>query len=174
MRPASIVCWLAFIGLLSGCSNRNAEEAKRELDLGRAAAINEDRDKAIEHFDRSIELNPTARAFEARSVAHHGLARPRYGILNTVHYELALKDVNKALDLYPTNSEYRPQLDLNQVKGGRLSGLFRAPSRRRRVKAPAVRCEVFRVVFSAWLVSFLPGALSRRGGPEHPDSGFVG
>lgn len=90
----STLCLTALL-FIAGCgASANEQEAKRELDMGMAAQSRGDKEKALDHFDRSIALHPTADAYGLRA-----FSQPTD--------ELFFKDIDQSLAMEPDNEELK-------------------------------------------------------------------
>lgn len=92
MRLAAIAFLLFGLVALPGCGQSAAEkEAAQEFELGRQAGLRKEYEKEISHYDRSITIKPTAKAYALRASSH----------LYDGRLELAEDDIKKAAELDP-------------------------------------------------------------------------
>lgn len=93
-----IVTWIIpilMIMMLASCTSKS-ERAEQELREGITALYASDMNKAKEHFDKAIELDPdNAVAYFQRANVYSNLQG----------YELALADLNRSLELEPENAD---------------------------------------------------------------------
>jgi tetratricopeptide (TPR) repeat protein len=119
-----LIALLAFLPLLTGCSDIRARMAFKE---GNKLYKEENYRKAIDEYARAVELNPNmGEAYFYLGSSHQALFRPgNDSPENKGHLDTALANYTKALEVNSGDSENAKKVRINTL--GALTGIYSEP-----------------------------------------------